>query len=228
MTSVEQTTSVTVLGHSHLRFHEFVGQTPADILRDLECQKEGESGWAGTKFMALFCVMSVIVASLCFIAFAGVLMGILGPALSEVHTVAISLHFICYIILVTVGLLSVYGIAKEKRSFQSSYCAALVGHIFFAIGSGAFCLAILFNPLPGKQGLDQLNSCLAIKHTIATHFCKRDMVAKGTALSLFLGMWCLEALSFYAVNRFVMDLDVRQKDKSKERAAGDEWDAYYC
>jgi hypothetical protein len=127
MTSVEQTTSVTVLGHSHLRFHEFVGQTPAIILRDLECQKEGGSGWAGAKFMALFCVMSVIVASLCFIAFAGVLMGILGaslspftvtvfwvaqplrltlgPALSEVHTVAISLHFICYIILVTVGLL---------------------------------------------------------------------------------------------------------------------------
>lgn len=230
MASAEHSTTVTVLGHSHLQFHEFVGRSPDDILRDLEGQTERGSGWGGAKSTALCCLLSVVVVSLSFIAFAGVLMGLLGPALSEVHTVAICLHFICYILLIVFCLVGVYGIAKGRRGLQSFYCAAAIGHILFAIGSGAFCLALLFNPLPGVQGVEQLNNCLAIKNALTTHFCKRDAMAKGTTLSLFLGMWCLEALSFYAVNRAVMELgDQNQETKDKERGNGDEWDdAYYC
>lgn len=191
--------------------------------------KSAEMVWHDTRLMALFSALSLILVSTAFISFGGVVLRVLEPrfVLDVVQSTAILLHLLCYTLLMTVSLIIVYAIIKKSSTALSWCCAGLFGHLLFAIGSGALCLTLVFNPPPNAA--EQQQSCLAAHGPFLTHFCERDTVAKGTTLSLLIGSWLLEMLGWYAANRFVWYLNDRDSTtlKKPEDYTGDAWDHYY-
>ncbi|KAH6909916.1 hypothetical protein BKA70DRAFT_180060 [Coprinopsis sp. MPI-PUGE-AT-0042] len=190
--------------------------------------KPAERVWGEARLMALFSILSLILVSTAFIAFGGLVLRVLEPrsVLDELQSTAILLHLLCYSLLMTISLIVIYAIYKKSSTTLSWCCAALFGLTLFAIGSGALCLTLLFNP-PGNAA-EQQQSCLAANGPFLTHFCKRDAVAKGTTLSLLIGSWLLDLLAWYAANRFAWHLnDTVDPVKPEEACTGDAWDRYY-
>lgn len=190
--------------------------------------KSAEGAWNDTRLMALFSAFALILVSTAFISFGGVVLRVLEPrsVLDELQSTAILLHLLCYSLLMTLSFIVIYAICKKLSTALSWCCAGLFGHTLFAIGSGALCLTLLFNPPPNAA--EQQQSCLTAHGPFLTHFCERNAVAKGTTLSLLIGSWILEMLAWYAANTFVWHLnDTTPAKKPEEAYSGHVWDHYY-
>ncbi|TFK19726.1 hypothetical protein FA15DRAFT_674166 [Coprinopsis marcescibilis] len=184
-----------------------------------------KNGWTSTRLTLLLCVLWNLFFSVAFIGFGCLFVFLLGSKFTELSTAAVTLHVFCYIGLGAINIFGTYAVVKNQRSLQSVLCGMLLAHIVLAIGSGALCLYVLFNPSNSPAAAEELATCLRIGNAVVSQFCLRGPIAKGTSLSLFFGIWFAEGLTFYVANRSLMELDAVTDEEAYFTGADD---SYHC
>ncbi|KAJ3983455.1 hypothetical protein F5890DRAFT_1475314 [Lentinula detonsa] len=146
--------------------------------------------------------------------------GDVGEQILDVDAVALNLHIFAYFFL---GLSTTLG----SRSLVAMFCSMILAQLVFGLGSGIYCLSILFND-PGDIISRLLhNKCSHLDH-FSKAFCERTPMMKYLTLALFMQMWLIEILGVYYAQGYVQELLDEETDGVKEVDYEFDYDyAYY-
>jgi len=163
-----------------------------------------------SRYAMLVLVAFMLLLSIVYLSVGAAMYHRLTTHVTDFQKIAMAMHIFVYAVLAFFCGFGIYAVVFRCQTQSNVFCAMLMGQILFGIASGAVCAYILFNE--GKENTkNELIDCLnSIQHTPEGNFikelCYRTPFAKGVSLALFLFMWILQILTWYASNRYSCQL----------------------
>ncbi|KAF8828691.1 hypothetical protein HHX47_DHR3000104 [Lentinula edodes] len=145
----------------------------------------------------------------------------------DVDAVALALHIFSYFFLGLSTILGISGALYRSCPLVAMFCSMIMAQLVFGIGSGIYCLTILFSD-PGDITSRILHQkCLHLDH-FSGAFCERTPLMKYLTLALFIQAWLIEILGIYYAQAYVQELLDEETDGMKEFDYEFDYDyAYY-
>ncbi|KAJ2924505.1 hypothetical protein H1R20_g12588, partial [Candolleomyces eurysporus] len=180
-------------------------------------------GCIQSRFALLGCATLLTLMSLTSLLMGSVLYNKLYDHITEYQRVTVIMHLFVYAVLVFFCVFGLYSVLYRSRRVASMFCAMLFGQILFEIASGAICLHFLFRYTRKEDYMGDLMHCLesiadSPKDLFIRDLCYRTPIAQGVCLALFLFMWILQLVTFYASNRYVAQLQHEENADDAARA----------
>ncbi|KAJ4474238.1 hypothetical protein J3R30DRAFT_3506706 [Lentinula aciculospora] len=163
----------------------------------------------------LYIAFAELLFSVTFFVVGIFLLFTLGERILDVDAVALDLHLFAYFFLGLSTTLGITGALYRSRALVAMFCSMIMAQLVFGIGSGIYCLSILFRD-PGDMISRVLhNNCLHLDH-FSMAFCERTPLMKYLTLALFLQMWLIEILGIYFAQGYLQELLDEEVDGMKE------------
>ncbi|KAJ3931318.1 MAG: hypothetical protein NXY57DRAFT_233057 [Lentinula lateritia] len=175
----------------------------------------------------LYIAFSELLFSIVFLVVGIFLLFSLGEQILDVDAVALDLHIFSYFFLGLSTTLGISGALYRSCPLVAMFCSMIMAQLVFGIGSGIYCLTILFSD-PGDVISRVLHhKCLHLDH-ISSAFCERTPLMKYLTLVLFIQAWLIEILGLYYAQAYVQELLDEETDGMKEIDYEFDYDyAYY-
>ncbi|KAJ3732710.1 hypothetical protein DFJ43DRAFT_1072443 [Lentinula guzmanii] len=180
-----------------------------------------------SRHQVLYIAFAEFLFSITFLVVGIFLLYTLGEQILDADAVALNLHIFAYFFLGLSTTLGISGSLHRSRSLVAMFCSMTLAQLVFGLGSGIYCLAILFND-PGDIISRLLhNKCSHLDH-FSQAFCDRTPMMKYLTLALFMQMWLIEILGVYYAQGYVQELLDEETDGVKEVDYEFDYDyAYY-
>ena len=175
----------------------------------------------------LYIAFSELLFSIIFLVVGILLLYTLGEQILDVDAVALALHIFSYFFLGLSTILGISGALYRSCPLVAMFCSMIMAQLVFGIGSGIYCLTILFSD-PGDITSRILHQkCLHLDH-FSGAFCERTPLMKYLTLALFIQAWLIEILGIYYAQAYVQELLDEETDGMKEFDYEFDYDyAYY-
>ncbi|KAJ3759034.1 hypothetical protein EV360DRAFT_82509 [Lentinula raphanica] len=179
------------------------------------------------RHQVLYVAVAEFLFSIIFLVIGFLLLYTLGENILDADAVALNLHIFAYFFLGLSTTLGISGALYSSRALIAMFCSMVMAQLVFGLGSGIYCLTILFND-PGSIMSRVLHTkCLNLDH-FSRAFCERTPMMKYLTLALFLQMWLIEIMGIYYAQGYVQELLDEETDGVKEIDYDYEYDyAYY-
>ncbi|KAJ3720584.1 hypothetical protein EV361DRAFT_876176 [Lentinula raphanica] len=179
------------------------------------------------RHQVLYVAVAEFLFSIIFLVIGFLLLYTLGENILDADAVALNLHIFAYFFLGLSTTLGISGALYSSRALIAMFCSMVMAQLVFGLGSGIYCLTILFND-PGSIMSRVLHTkCLNLDH-FSRAFCERTPMMKYLTLALFLQMWLIEIVGIYYAQGYVQELLDEETDGVKEIDYEYEYDyAYY-
>ncbi|KAJ3900959.1 hypothetical protein F5879DRAFT_1025091 [Lentinula edodes] len=163
----------------------------------------------------LYIAFSELLFSIIFLVVGILLLYTLGEQILDVDAVALALHIFSYFFLGLSTILGISGALYRSCPLVAMFCSMIMAQLVFGIGSGIYCLTILFSD-PGDITSRILHQkCLHLDH-FSGAFCERTPLMKYLTLALFIQAWLIEILGIYYAQAYVQELLDEETDGMKE------------
>ncbi|KIK70984.1 hypothetical protein GYMLUDRAFT_33084 [Collybiopsis luxurians FD-317 M1] len=163
----------------------------------------------------LYIAVAELLFSIVFLVVGIFLLYTLGEQILDVDAVALNLHVFAYFFLGLSTTLGISGAFYRSRSLVTMFCSLTLAQLVFGMGSGVYCLAILFDD-PGELVTQALHhKCASMDH-ISRSFCERTPTIQYLTLTFFIQMWLAQIIGIYFSQAYVQELIEEEGDGMKE------------
>ncbi|KAF5390325.1 hypothetical protein D9757_002948 [Collybiopsis confluens] len=163
----------------------------------------------------LYLALAELLFSIVFLILGIFLLYTLGERILDVDAVALNLHIFAYFFLGLATTLGISGAFFRSRSLVTMFCSLTLAQLVFGIGSGVYCLAILFDD-PGELVTQALHhKCASMDH-ISRGFCERTSTMQYLTLTFFVQLWFAQIAGIFFSQAYVQELIDEGGDGMKE------------
>jgi len=160
---------------------------------------------SSSRHNVLYVAVAQLMFSITLVAMGVILLYSLGEEILDVDAVALDLHIFAYFFLALCTALGICGSLYRSRGLVAMFCSMTLAQLVFGIGSGIYCLSVLFDD-PGDIVTAHLrHKCLSLDQ-FSQGFCNRTPFMKYLTLALFIQIWLIQILGLYSSQAYVQEL----------------------
>ncbi|KAF9067954.1 hypothetical protein BDP27DRAFT_1403550 [Rhodocollybia butyracea] len=170
---------------------------------------------SSSRHNVLYIAFAELLFSITFLIMGIVLWYTLGEQILDVDAVALDLHLFAYFFLGLATMLGISGALNRSRPLVAMFCSMTLAQLIFGLGSGIYCLTILFDD-PGDLITAALRHKCATMDHFSKSFCERTPTIKFFTFALFMQVWVIQLIGVYCSQMYLQELIDEEEAVMKE------------